>query len=127
MINKSRLQLQVINAITIADVIFLLLIFFMVTTKMVDAIAVADIEKTADGADGVTYQWSIKIAGDANAIHYIFEDEKMSYENIKDRIIKATPAPTEIGIDGSDNVPHGKIKQLILFCWGLNIKAYEMM
>ena len=131
MIDKSKQEVQVISAVTMADVIFLLLIFFMVTTKIKenysnpDAVATADVEKTADGSDGVMSQWSIKIAGDANAVHYIFEDEKMSFENIKDRIIKSIPAPTEIGIDGSDNVPYGKVKEFIIFCWGLNIKVYK--
>ncbi len=130
MIKSSKYKTQAIDSTPMAEIFLPLIITFLLlsTSNLVaklDDATKAEIKNTGNTSSEIIDPWIISIEENTIDVDYIIEDKKLTLDELKSFIMEADPPPSKIGISATNDVPHGKVIELFLFCKKLSISAFE--
>ena len=108
------------------DVVFLLLVFFVVTIQPKDVLAKLDVSRPAAPTDPSNIPL---LQIDVGASAYVINGRQLSLETIESRLsrIYSTSPRTTLIIASTSDAPHSRLVKLLDVCAGIGIENISLM
>ena len=123
--NKNREEEPAISIAPLIDIVFLLLIFFMVTSQFDIATGIQiDLPKISEGVTDNDNRETIKIAID-KASYIYFEDEKIEIPELQKLLQDALYKYDHVNLvlEADKEVEHGEVVQVMDLAQSIGIKS----